>query len=216
MGEVRKRVPPGLIFGNSPFEISAADFRGKTISERVQVHRGSLRRQPRPNGFTRHRWSRQRQPSVPFCRPHPIRFPSSLWGTMASAEPTRTNYAQSTFGIGSKADWAMQTLLVASSWLVVKSDVSTIRLVHTCTLRTWTSLSISTATISRSESSSRMGDRSRVWRRQPDAEGGESISVGHRQSECASQLPGPLSRVSTKGGSSRACPLYRRRVPIGV
>ena len=37
MGEVRGRAPPGFDFGNSPFEISAVDFRGKTIIQRTSA-----------------------------------------------------------------------------------------------------------------------------------------------------------------------------------
>jgi 2-phosphosulfolactate phosphatase len=35
MGEVRGRAPPGFDFGNSPFEISRADLRGKMIIQRT-------------------------------------------------------------------------------------------------------------------------------------------------------------------------------------
>jgi 2-phosphosulfolactate phosphatase len=35
MGEVRGRAPPGFDFGNSPFEISDIDFRGKAIAQRT-------------------------------------------------------------------------------------------------------------------------------------------------------------------------------------
>ncbi len=35
MGEVRGRAPPGFDFGNSPFEVSQADLRGKTIIQRT-------------------------------------------------------------------------------------------------------------------------------------------------------------------------------------
>ena len=37
MGEVQGRAPDGFHFGNSPFEISAVDFRGKTIIERTSA-----------------------------------------------------------------------------------------------------------------------------------------------------------------------------------
>ena len=37
MGEVRGRAPPGFDFGNSPFEVSQADFRGKTIVQRTSA-----------------------------------------------------------------------------------------------------------------------------------------------------------------------------------
>jgi mono/diheme cytochrome c family protein len=75
----------------------------------------------------------------PFCRPHPIRFPSSLWGTMASAEPTRTNYAQSIFGTGLNEGRVIQRLLVDWSWPVAKSGVFTIRPVRICTRKMLTS-----------------------------------------------------------------------------
>jgi 2-phosphosulpholactate phosphatase len=140
MGEVHCRAPPGFDFGNSPFEFPASiSAARKSSSGPAPGLRALSPLENEPYGFTRPRWSRQRQPSVPFCRPHPIRFPSSLWGTMASAEPTRTNYARLTSETGSKADRAMQTLFAASSWPVAKSGDFTIRLVHTCTLRTWTS-----------------------------------------------------------------------------
>lgn len=35
MGEVRGQAPPGFDFGNSPFEIKAVDFAGKTIIQRT-------------------------------------------------------------------------------------------------------------------------------------------------------------------------------------
>jgi hypothetical protein len=149
MGEVHGRVPMASISETRPSRSRLSISRARRSSnERVPVHRGSLRRQPRPKGFTRLPWSRQRRPSVPFYQAHRIRFRLSRWATMASAELTRMNCAQSTFGIGSKADRAMQTLFVASFWPVARLGAFTIRLVHTCTLRTWTSLSISTATIS--------------------------------------------------------------------
>src|SRR5271157_1202963 len=37
MGEVRERAPAGFDFGNSPFEISTVDFRGKTIIQRTSA-----------------------------------------------------------------------------------------------------------------------------------------------------------------------------------
>jgi 2-phosphosulfolactate phosphatase len=37
MGEVRGRAPPGFDFGNSPFEVSQADLRGKTIIQRTSA-----------------------------------------------------------------------------------------------------------------------------------------------------------------------------------
>jgi 2-phosphosulfolactate phosphatase len=37
MGEVRGRMPAGFDFGNSPFEVSQADFRGKTIIQRTSA-----------------------------------------------------------------------------------------------------------------------------------------------------------------------------------
>jgi 2-phosphosulfolactate phosphatase len=37
MGEVRGRAPVGFDFGNSPFEISTIDFRGKTIIQRTSA-----------------------------------------------------------------------------------------------------------------------------------------------------------------------------------
>jgi 2-phosphosulfolactate phosphatase len=37
MGEVRGRAPDGFDFGNSPFEISSVDFRGKTIIQRTSA-----------------------------------------------------------------------------------------------------------------------------------------------------------------------------------
>ena len=37
MGEVRGRAPPGFDFGNSPFEVSQADFAGKTIVQRTSA-----------------------------------------------------------------------------------------------------------------------------------------------------------------------------------
>src|SRR5712671_4744126 len=37
MGEVRGRAPPGFDFGNSPFEISTVDFRGKAIIQRTSA-----------------------------------------------------------------------------------------------------------------------------------------------------------------------------------
>jgi 2-phosphosulfolactate phosphatase len=37
MGEVRGRAPQGFDFGNSPFEISTVDFRGKTIIQRTSA-----------------------------------------------------------------------------------------------------------------------------------------------------------------------------------
>jgi hypothetical protein len=55
---------------------------------------------PRPIGFTRPRWSRQRRPSARFSRLPPIGSVLSLWVTMASSEPTKTSYAQSASGIG--------------------------------------------------------------------------------------------------------------------
>jgi hypothetical protein len=43
----------------------------------------------------------------------PDRVSFVAMGDMASSEPMRMSYAQFTFGIGSKADQAMQTLFVA-------------------------------------------------------------------------------------------------------
>ncbi len=37
MGEVRGRMPDGFDFGNSPFEVSRADFRGKAIIQRTSA-----------------------------------------------------------------------------------------------------------------------------------------------------------------------------------
>jgi len=37
MGEVRGRAPQGFDFGNSPFEVSTVDFRGKTIIQRTSA-----------------------------------------------------------------------------------------------------------------------------------------------------------------------------------
>jgi len=37
MGEVRGHAPPGFDFGNSPFEILHADFRGKVIAQRTSA-----------------------------------------------------------------------------------------------------------------------------------------------------------------------------------
>jgi len=37
MGEVRGRAPEGFDFGNSPFEVSTVDFRGKTIIQRTSA-----------------------------------------------------------------------------------------------------------------------------------------------------------------------------------
>jgi 2-phosphosulfolactate phosphatase len=37
IGEVQGQAPPGFDFGNSPFEISAVDFRGKTIVQRTSA-----------------------------------------------------------------------------------------------------------------------------------------------------------------------------------
>ena len=37
MGEVRGRAPDGFDFGNSPFEVSSVDFRGKTIIQRTSA-----------------------------------------------------------------------------------------------------------------------------------------------------------------------------------
>jgi 2-phosphosulfolactate phosphatase len=37
MGEVQGRAPQGFDFGNSPFEISTPDFRGKTIIQRTSA-----------------------------------------------------------------------------------------------------------------------------------------------------------------------------------
>ncbi|MGH7152500.1 MAG: 2-phosphosulfolactate phosphatase, partial [Acetobacteraceae bacterium] len=37
MGEVGGRAPPGFDFGNSPFEVSAADLRGKAIAQRTSA-----------------------------------------------------------------------------------------------------------------------------------------------------------------------------------
>jgi 2-phosphosulfolactate phosphatase len=37
MGEVQGRAPPGFDFGNSPFEISTVDFRGKAIIQRTSA-----------------------------------------------------------------------------------------------------------------------------------------------------------------------------------
>jgi 2-phosphosulfolactate phosphatase len=37
MGEIRGRAPDGFDFGNSPFEISTVDFRGKTIIQRTSA-----------------------------------------------------------------------------------------------------------------------------------------------------------------------------------
>src|SRR5690242_13781587 len=90
----------------------------------------------------------------------------------------------------------MQTLFAASSWPVARLRAFTIRLVHTCTLRTWTSLSILIATISRLGSSSRMGDRSHVWK-------------GQFQAEPAALIPATTSgnriRVAGSGTTNPAC-----------
>ena len=83
MGEVQGRAPDGFDFGNSPFEVSTVDFRGKTIIQRKSAGMQALWRQVRPNGSMRPRWSRQRRPSVPLSRVQPIRFASSRWATMA-------------------------------------------------------------------------------------------------------------------------------------
>ena len=37
MGEVQGRAPDGFDFGNSPFEVSGVDFRGKTIVQRTSA-----------------------------------------------------------------------------------------------------------------------------------------------------------------------------------
>ena len=37
MGEVQGRAPDGFDFGNSPFEVSTVDFRGKTIIQRTSA-----------------------------------------------------------------------------------------------------------------------------------------------------------------------------------
>jgi 2-phosphosulfolactate phosphatase len=37
LGEVQGRAPPGFDFGNSPFEISAVDFRGRTLAQRTSA-----------------------------------------------------------------------------------------------------------------------------------------------------------------------------------
>ena len=64
MGEVRGRAPDGFDFGNSPFEISSVDFRGKTIIQRGLLGHGR-RDSPCPAlGYTRlhlsRRYGRQR------------------------------------------------------------------------------------------------------------------------------------------------------------
>jgi hypothetical protein len=148
MGEVRGRAPPGFDFGNSPLRsqesISAAR---RSPRGPAPVHRASSP-QARPTDFTRSRWSPQRRPPAPFFPVHPIRCPWSLWVTMASSEPTKMSYAQSTSGIGAKEGRVIQMLFVASSWQVAKSGAFTILPVLTCTRRTWTSRSTSIATIS--------------------------------------------------------------------
>jgi hypothetical protein len=77
MGEVHGRAPMASISETRPSRSRLSIFGTRRSSrERVQVRRGSLRRQPRPNGFRRPRWSPQRRPSVPFSRVHPISSPS--------------------------------------------------------------------------------------------------------------------------------------------
>ena len=79
MGEVRGRAPESFDFGNSPFEISAVEFQGKTIIQRTSAGTQGIVEA----ATTRHRWSQQSRLSAPFCQAHPIRFPSWLWAIMA-------------------------------------------------------------------------------------------------------------------------------------
>jgi hypothetical protein len=53
----------------------------RSFSGPALVHRASSRRQTRPYGPTRPRWSRQRRPSALFSRGRPIRSPWSRWAT---------------------------------------------------------------------------------------------------------------------------------------
>jgi hypothetical protein len=149
MGEVRGRAPPGFDYGNSPFEISSVDLHGKTIIQRTSAGtQGIVEAATRADRLYAASLVTAEATVRAFSRARPIMSPWSPWATMASSEPTRTSYAQSTFGIDSKAGRVIQTPFAASSWQAAKSSAFTIRPVVICTRRMSTSRSISIDMIS--------------------------------------------------------------------
>jgi 2-phosphosulfolactate phosphatase len=172
MGEVHGRAPDGFDFGNSPFEVSTVDFQGKTIIQRTSAG---------TQGIVEAATKAERLYAASLVTAE------ATVRALLSASPDQISLvAMGDDGL-SRTDEdelcaihlrnrlegrpgdpeAIRRLVLAGG----ESRVFTIRPVRICTQKTLKSRSTSTGSISRSESSSRTGDRSRIWRGQPDAEG---------------------------------------------
>ena len=162
MGEVRGRAPDGFDFGNSPFEISSVDFRGQTIIQRTSAGTQGI---------------------VAAANKADRLYATSLVtaeatvGTLRSGSPDKISLvAMGENGLkrtdedelcaihlrnrleGRPGDPdAIRRLILAGGEVQRFHDPSR----PICTRRMLKSRSTSIATSSRSESSSRMGDRSR-------------------------------------------------------
>src|SRR5262245_17043845 len=81
MGEVRGRSPDGFDFGNSPFEISSVDFRGKAIIQRTSAGtQGIVAASQAKRLYAASLVTAERRLSAHSSRGHPITPPWSPWG----------------------------------------------------------------------------------------------------------------------------------------
>jgi 2-phosphosulfolactate phosphatase len=82
MGEGHGRPPDGFDFGNSPFEISDIDFRGKTIIQRTSAGtQGIVTAGNRAERVMRPLWSRLKRRFAPYSRVHSAK---SRWSQRAT------------------------------------------------------------------------------------------------------------------------------------
>jgi len=164
MGEVQGRAPNGFDFGNSPFEVSTIDFTGKTIIQRTSAGTQGIVAASRAKRLCT-AWLVTAQATVDALlsgSPDQVSLVAmgDNWLMRTDEDVLCAIHLQTAW----KADPAMRTPFVASFSQAARSGGFTIRPARICTRRTWTSRSTSIATISRLESISRMGDRSRAWK----------------------------------------------------
>jgi 2-phosphosulfolactate phosphatase len=135
MGEVRGRAPDGFDFGNSPFEISGVDFRGKTIIQRTSAGtQGIVAARMAERLYAASLVTAQATVRA-LLSGSPDQVSLVAMGDNGLSELMRTNCAQSICGSDWKAGPVIQRPFVGLSWRVAKWDAFTIRPVRSCIRR---------------------------------------------------------------------------------
>jgi hypothetical protein len=199
-GEVHGRAPDDFDFGNSPFEISGVDFHGKTIIPRTSAGTQGI--------VTANRAKRLYAASL-------VTAEATVRAILAGSPDPVCLVAMGDNGVNRTDEDELCAIYIRNRLEGRPGDPDAIRRlilaggevqrfhdpVRTCIPRMSTSRSMLIAAISRSGLSSRMGDRSRVWRGQgqPDAEdrGDYSLAVGRpsRLRGITAGLAGQIKRL---------------------